>query len=260
MLIVREQQMRALDPEALREFEERTVPRLRNKFPPLCTALGDATLRGVIEFGVERGARHGLSANQDLWGYLDLMLMLGSHFDVDPQLPWAQRGLDNPDERDPRERLLTVQTSAVQYLDIVGGPQGKRMVAALRRIADRDWTRWSTAPGRAVDEAIAQTLAEVYPEKWDNLQGWGRTRALVESGCIAAAHHQLPLDWGTMVFVLLQLMLGSGFDRDPQFPWAARALSPARDLAGAHPATALHTEARAFAVRLNAALPSTIET
>ena len=44
----------------------------------------------VARLGIGRAARHGLDTDHDIFVYVTLMMMLGSYFDEDPQLPWAR--------------------------------------------------------------------------------------------------------------------------------------------------------------------------
>ncbi|MEM7159077.1 MAG: hypothetical protein AAF799_39940 [Myxococcota bacterium] len=252
MFTIRPQQLRSLDGEALRAFEQLTTPRVQAEFGALCDAMGAEVLRAAIEFGAVRAASHDLEDHDDLGLYVDLMLRLGSHFDTDPQLPWAGHGFADDTEPNPGQRLRTVEASAKEHLEIVGGPGWQLSSAVWQRMAERAWQQWEVPAGYGFEAAVEATLREINPAKVRNLEGWGRVRRLIEGGRVAAAEHGLAEDWGTMLFIALRFALGTGVDRDPQFPWVARSLAPSTEAEPASPAQALLDETNAFFERLRA--------
>src|SRR5438094_179214 len=88
-MIIREDQMRTFAEAAAREFEGRMLERLRTHFPKHEVYLGEPQLRVLVRLAVERAQSHVLMAERSIALYLDLMCVLGSGFDTDPQLPWA---------------------------------------------------------------------------------------------------------------------------------------------------------------------------
>lgn len=252
MFTIRPQQLRSLDGEALRAFETLILPRVEAEFGALCRAIGPEALRATIEFGAVRAASHDLSDNDDLARYLNLALCLGSHFDTDAQLPWAQRGLADETEPDPGRRLLAVEGSANEHLEIVGGPGWQLSSPAWQRMAERTWDAWVVPSGQAFEAAVGDTLREINPTKFQNLEGWGRVRRVIEQGRTAAAEHGLAEDWGAMLFIALRFALGGGVERDPQFPWVAKALAPRAEAQTDSPAAELLRETSAFFERLRA--------
>jgi hypothetical protein len=89
VLKIREEQVGALRRAAERAFEARMIAHLREHFPAACAGLDDGALRERVRLGTARARRHGFEAEADHCRFIDLMFVLGEHFDEDPRLPWV---------------------------------------------------------------------------------------------------------------------------------------------------------------------------
>jgi hypothetical protein len=88
-MIIRREQMQALGQAALRAFEDEMVVHLADFSPPLFRAVKEDQLRIAIRLGIARAGEYGITFRGPIRLYLELMLLFGSHFDTDPQYPWA---------------------------------------------------------------------------------------------------------------------------------------------------------------------------
>ena len=88
---------------------------------------------------------------------------------------------------------------------------------------------------------MVRTLSRFYPQKAAH-QGESATRAVVRDAAVLARRHAVTGQQHVGLLAGLGFMLGSGFHRDPQFPWALAALTPDRP---ADPG-ALLAQARAY--------------
>ncbi len=86
MLIVRKEQMEALDAAMLESFFRRMVVHLRQVFPAETGSLDDAALRTFVRRGVERAKELGITAERDAARFVDLALVLGAD-SLDRPLP-----------------------------------------------------------------------------------------------------------------------------------------------------------------------------
>ena len=112
MLRIREEQYEELGKVSLKQFADSMVKHIREFFPEQYDALGEPIVRNVIEYGVERAEAHGFENEPDVSMYIDLMLLLGSNFDTDPQLPWAAETLqEEPTPEEPIEDELAENES-----------------------------------------------------------------------------------------------------------------------------------------------------
>jgi hypothetical protein len=90
VLVIRKEQMQALQDYRRAQFERRALAYLRQTLPTQCSSLDDATLCEEVRFGVARAADYGITAERDVAGYLELTLLLGREFDADAAFPWAR--------------------------------------------------------------------------------------------------------------------------------------------------------------------------
>jgi hypothetical protein len=58
-------------------------------FPRKYKAAGEAHIREMIHYGIERAVSHGFTIKSDVCRYIDLMVVLGRDFDTDERLAWA---------------------------------------------------------------------------------------------------------------------------------------------------------------------------
>ena len=259
MLVLRKSQMKVFEQVAAQRFEAGLMDHLRSFFPEHAAALGATQLGRVVRYGLQRAESRGLQTERGLYLYLALMFMLGSAFDEDPQLTWMpplQPPAPPPPDEEPQQaepqtgtapapapvtvpppeetgpapppetpdtRIVPLYEQAMVFLDRTVGPDNeflRQTLSVLRH--PRVFEGLPAAPsfGHRV-LLLLQTLA---PEKYKAL-GEEALRALVRSGYEAAKHHGVTTELGMMNYLALALVLGSGFDRDPLYPWAAAVLA-----------------------------------
>jgi hypothetical protein len=93
------------------------------------------------------------------------MIMLGSEFDLDPQVGWAREQLTDYSIPTPKERIDKVFRTAVDYLGQTAGPDCEYLVRALIRLRKHDvHAAWSST-GEEFEDEVAQLLSRLYPQK-----------------------------------------------------------------------------------------------
>ena len=105
MFTIRKEQMAAFRPLGKKAFEDRVLDHLKRAFPQQSAALGNEKLRETIQYGTERAAAYRIVAERDVCKYIDLMVLYGRDFDIDPNLPWAQSVLQNQAIRHPSTKV-----------------------------------------------------------------------------------------------------------------------------------------------------------
>jgi hypothetical protein len=225
MLVIRAPQFEAFEQAAIDLFEERMLGYLTESFPKQAGLLGPAQMRRVIALGWERAERHGHRTEREIYLYLTLMMMLGSWFDEDPQLPWATAWLTASSPAHAPTRLNRLHDETMTYLDTIAGENNEHLIKALVRIRDFDLASVNAIPVAQFDEEISGILTRFYPQK-AAYQGEEATRAVVRNARVLAQQHSLGEQKEVALLASLAFMLGSGFYRDPQFPWAQEALPP----------------------------------
>jgi hypothetical protein len=224
MLVIRDAQFKAFEEAALAQFEERMLGYLAESFPKQSALLGPGQMRRVVALGLERCAHYGHLTEREIYFYLTLMLMLGSWFDEDPQLPWCAAGLTDPSIVHPSARLNRLHSETMDYLDRVAGENNEHLIKALLRIRAFDPASPDGIPEDRFEEEMVKTLSGFYPQKAAH-QGIEATRVVVQNAGALARRHGLHSQRGVCLVASLAFMLGSGFHRDPQFPWAQEALT-----------------------------------
>lgn len=218
MLTIRAEQMGVLDQAARKRFEDEMVAHLKGFTPEHSEVLGEPGVRRLIGFAVERAGGHGFRLRGPIRFYLELILMIGSDFDTDPQFPWAAEALGAADTSDELERADRLHALALQYVDAVGGPDFSHARAALRRAADEPLADAPPADAPGYEDHVLGRMRSIYPEKYEYVSAAG-LRPLIPRGKQLARAHGVTGDRGAMIFIGLMFALGHGFAADPQFPW-----------------------------------------
>lgn len=89
MFKIRQQVLDALASVAVKVFEDRMVAYLSGAFPNEAAARGEAEVRSIVEQGVGRAEAYGLVTEHDICCYVEVMWLLGRHFDTDPRYAFA---------------------------------------------------------------------------------------------------------------------------------------------------------------------------
>ncbi|NJM12156.1 MAG: hypothetical protein HC889_09965 [Synechococcaceae cyanobacterium SM1_2_3] len=233
MLIMRESQMETFQQAALKHFEDRLLVHLQKFFPRHCASMGEAQTRAYIQYGVKRAKRYELLTERELYLYIGLMLMLGSHFDEDVQLPWVAATLADHGIPTPYDRIDQIHRLALDYLHRVSGQQDEHFKRALVRLRAAKLDVLFPPSERMTRDRMIEILVSLYPEKTAAL-GDVLLDKLIRKGAELAKAHQLTTAKGMAIYIGLMFILGSGFADDPQLPWAAAVLQPTGDM---NPAT-----------------------
>lgn len=89
MLIIRREQMEALDAACLRQFQNREIARLRARFPEKTQELDDQEIRQVITTAIESAKKYKVTDEVDVGRYLDFMFRYDYEFDTNTDTSWA---------------------------------------------------------------------------------------------------------------------------------------------------------------------------
>ncbi len=222
MLVIRADQMKVFEQAALQGFENDMAAHLGKFSPPLCQAIGDEQLHKTIRFGIGRAESHGFTFRGPVRFYLELMFLLGSHFDTDPQYPWAAEILQDQDSLPQMERADLLYGKTVEYRQKVAGPKDAYTIKALKNIlalARQSEQRIQIDS----DSALRQQLLSIYPQKAAFIGDEGLA-ALSREARDKALSHQFSQSRGTALLFILMFTLGHGCCDDFLYPWISRTL------------------------------------
>lgn len=215
IMIVRAMQMATMEEAAIQSFESRCLPVLAESFPRHFRMLGSDGLMSVIRAGIDLAKQDGHNAEGDVLTYIKLMLMLGSGFRFDAQIPWAWQILyGSPFSHGP-SRIEFLYEVAHEYLLLVGGAENGNMIAATRRLRDDHQFFFQ-------QDSPWVLLRALFWEKCEYL-GPDGLQDLVRRGRRRAARHGMATKEGEAMCCALLLVLGDAFDSDPQYPELQRA-------------------------------------
>jgi hypothetical protein len=227
MLRIRAEQLRAFEEQALRRFESKMLEHVKEYFPNHHRVLGEARMRSSIRYAVVRAGAYGGVSERAICCYLNVMLVLGANFDVDPLFPWAGAALRDEGGGPPDRRIGDMASDAMHFVDRFAGEDNRRLNRALLT-ARRELSRIrSTSRRESLVESAPEHLRRIFPTKFDAV-GEENVAEMIRQGAEAVLAHGLREDADKFLYMLIMFALGSGFDRDPQFSWAADVLSEER--------------------------------
>lgn len=213
-----------------RAFTDEMVVRLGALSPLLAQTLGDARLRAMIHLGIARAHDHGFGLRGPVRLYLELMVLLGSSFDRDPQYPWAAEILAEY-AADPMRCAQRLHVHAMDYLEELDGPDDAYLIGALSKLGaaarggptDLSPLPASLSEDRFIPEML-RVITEVHPVRAAYI-GRAGLEALIRRGILDARFHGVATPRGTALLIALMSTLGHGCAEDPQYPWIAETLS-----------------------------------
>jgi hypothetical protein len=223
MLTIRDQQLLVLENLPRYEFETQVMRHLQRFYPREYWLAGDDQMRRFVGAGVDRAAHYGFSSRRAATLYVTLMVMLGSEFDEDPQIPWAKSELQEGDSSDPGSLIEALFDRSVDYLGQIAGEDNGRIARAMIRLRKHDFHAPVCLPGESLDDAIWALSVRLYPEKAE-CQGKEATTTLIRQAISGAESFGIKGENGLALYCLLAFMVGSGFHSDPMYWWAGQIL------------------------------------
>src|ERR1700691_5822620 len=159
MLTIRQRQMEILNSLPRQNFEGQLVQHFFHFYPRECREAGRAQVLRLVQTGIERALRHGFLAQDEIGLYINLMIMLGSDCDSEPQVGWAREQLADYSIPAPKERIQKLFRTALDYLGQTAGPESEHIVRALIRIRKHDFQAPWNSTGEQFEEQVAELLS-----------------------------------------------------------------------------------------------------
>jgi hypothetical protein len=222
MLVIRPEQMEVLKEAALRSFEDEMLEHLAEFSPPLFKAVGEEQMRKAVSFGIGQAKSYGFTFRGPVRLYLELMLLFGTHFDTDPQYPWAAEILTDQDTGSQMDRAERLYEKTMDYREKVAGPQDAYSLEALKQIAIFARQHISL-PSHDFIPGMLQYINIIYPQKADYVGDEG-LESLIHKGIECAQLMQFSTVRGMTLVIVLMLAFGHGCAADPLYPWIERTL------------------------------------
>lgn len=253
MLVIRHDQLAALQGPAVSQFEADMLAHLGLHYPIDKLLLGDDGLRAVVRGGLQKAMAAGFTQSEDLARFVTLSLVLGIGFSDDPLLPWASRIVAQGAGRPGTGERLTEE--AAVYLELTNGADGRAALVAMLRAVSLDFaTATATDASADPDASLWQLLRHLWPRKHRRVQPAQRAAFLTSAKTTAAADG-MDTAGSVRLHSILSFLLGIQFSRDPALPWAQAALAATAGAPGDVRARALYDAGVAAVARLKPLLP-----
>lgn len=222
MLVMRKTQMTTFEQAAIADFEKQMLEHLAEFSPPLFKTVGEEQMRKVIRFGRDQADHYGFTLRGPVRFYLELMLLFGSHFDTDPQYPWAAEILTRQNSDPQMQRAERLYKRTLDYQEKVAGPEDAYALRALRNISVLARQPLALSSENFIP-AMQQEIVRVYPQKAVYVGDEG-IEALIRKGIDGAHKQHFSTVRGVTLVIVLMLAFGHGCGADPLYPWIARTL------------------------------------
>lgn len=254
MLVIRHDQLAALQGPAVSQFESDMLAHLGLHYPIDRLLLGDDGLRAVVRGGLQKAMAAGFTQSDDLARFVTLSLVLGIGFSDDPLLPWVSRIVVRGAGRPGTGERLTEE--AAVYLELTNGADGRAALVAMLRAVSLDFATATDADASAdPDASLWQLLRHLWPRKHRRVQPAQRA-AFLRSAKAAAAADGMDTAGSVRLHSILAFLLGIEFSKDPALPWAQAALAATAGAPGGIRARALYDAGVAAVARLKPLLPA----
>ncbi len=217
MLIIREEQMEIFEQVALRNFENTMIDHLEGFSPDHCRVLKNDGVRKVIQLGIKKAETYGFTDRGPVKFYIEMMFMLGSYFDTDPQYPWAGKILTDEaiDQQTERADLLFDHT--MDFVEKISGPGQEHVIGSLQRASQLEFKELCKVEINPRANILSRMRLN-FPQKCQVL-GDPALGKLIEQGSKMAQDYSITSDAGIICFSWLMFFLGHKFARDPLYPW-----------------------------------------
>jgi hypothetical protein len=216
-VIIRQHQMDALGAAVLSGFENEMVAHLANFSPALSQTIQESQMREAIRFGIARAQEYGITFRGPVRLYLELMMLFGSHFDTDPQYPWASGILRSESPIPQMERAQLMYERTRDYRAKVAGCDDVNRIDALKRMSRFSAEALPLSSGD-LTAMLIEGMARIYPQKTAYIGREGM-EALIDEGVGAAHDYGFATPRATALAVALMFALGHGCFQDPLYPW-----------------------------------------
>ena len=220
MLVIRDQQMQSFAQNAKKQFQDGIVTHISRFAARRFEILGEKAIGQIVSSGMERAEKYGFTNRGPVRFYVELMFMLGSDFDTDPQYPWAAELLGAKDTADQMKRADQLHQATMDYVEKVVGQDLEYEREALYRVVGPAPVAFSFSGDDR--STITAFLRKIYPQKCEYL-GDPVLEDLVQRG-ISSASAYSGSSRAAMIFAGLMFVFGHGCLSDTQFPWIADTL------------------------------------
>lgn len=222
-MIIRKEQFDAFEEAMRRNFENEMIGHIKKFAPARASSIGDEGVRDVVVKGVDQAELYDFDRRGSVCLFIEMMFMLGSEFDTDPQYPWAAEILGDA-QTEQMDRADRLYDKLMDYVE---------KVTVDEHVHSATWRLLSVVKFPVVvrskedEEAVVRNLARflgwLYPEKYE-YSGEPAMRNLILDAITLSDQYFSSVVWGSVLVSTMMFLLGHQCFSDPQFPWIAETL------------------------------------
>jgi len=201
---------------AIHQFIDEMVEHLSQWGRPYSISMGVPALRNIATTGLQRSNMHGFRDAISAKLFIELAMLFGSEFDVDPLLPWASHSLNSMKYLSEHELAFELFRRSTDYLTDVFGPSG---IYARNAIELGMGYQLDDFPddNESFVEKMLDLLGMIYPQRLA-IAGKDAAISFVEQCRISISSWSACVPKSAAVVTCLSFTLGYGALRDPRFP------------------------------------------
>lgn len=224
MMIIRKAQIDELGQVTMQVFEDEMVAHLAEFSPALFDVIKEEQMRVVVKSGIKRAEEYGFTFRGPIRLYLEMMLLYGSHFDSDPQYPWAKEILQK--DLPQMERAEQLHEKILDYQKEVSGEKAANTRKALRELSVMTKNPPDSTP-KTFGADIRREMNRAFPQKVKYI-GDEAVTAIIREGSEEGERYNFQNVRGRGLLVVLKFAFGHGCTDDELYPWISRTLKDER--------------------------------
>jgi hypothetical protein len=221
MMVIQHAQMAAFKEASLNKFEGEMVAHLKKYFPSHFNMIGENGIRNAVKYGYKNAKNYGFTSKRNVCQYLNTMILLGSNFDTDPQYPWVKDILAEAG-KGANACSDQLMDATLEYVRAITGTQHIHLNRALLYLHHNADAVFDALMNKSY-KGYLYFLEKLYPKKYE-VVGLDNINGMIRMGKVNAYKYNLRSEPEMLLYVVLMFIMGSGFDSDPQFPWAKNIL------------------------------------
>ncbi|AZS50192.1 hypothetical protein DM558_05110 [Entomomonas moraniae] len=214
------QQMHQLKNNLLDDYLKELMTLLQPDFGQWQQSIGEDNFYHALKQGVEDAKTEGFSQRGPVKLYINLQLLLGSGFAIDPQYAglteeWQRLKTQHVSQL---EQADTLHQELTPYFDQVLGEQNNALLNHLKRLQQLNLNELGVYKETYKPDLHA-LLYELYPEKYQQLGKETMTQVIIKGTEKAYYQYHFEQPSHSALLVTACFSLGHQFDQDPFLPW-----------------------------------------
>jgi len=220
MLLIRREQMEVFEKVARRPFEDEMVLHSQEFSPKLCKVIGEKQLRIALDQAIDKAKTYNFTYRGPVRLYIELMFLLGSHFDTDPQYVKFNKLLNATGNQ--MQRAEHIHREINDYIQVVSGENNINVRKALEAL----WIfakKPITFGLNDFVEGMCKEMTLIFPQKTAYIGKDSLVKLIHEGQSEAQKYDFLGIRANSLIVVLM-FAFGHGCINDPLYPWISKTI------------------------------------